>query len=297
MEIATKAGLTIICYAAVFLLLFHLFRKHTNRWIAVFLSAALAVPCALAWYGFSPQTYLDESRELLSRISGRVWQIVGGAVLACLTLPICYRMLPKGYVQFWKIFGPSLEYQYQYIAVGQTLVGMIVAYFAWVGTDVAFLFLSITLSALSVVEYSRLMPLQKPLVSEVAKEWMEPATVGRWKIYLPGFLFLLGCMLVVSILPDSALPSILILSISDSLAALVNVKFGRHRFPFRSGESLEGTALFFVASACILILLRFPTVQALLVSAGVTLVEVISSTGLDNLTVPLSTALLLRVLS
>jgi dolichol kinase len=294
MEVAIKAGLAVVCYVAALLLFFHLFRKRTSRWTALFLSVVLAVPSIFPLYRFSSQVYLEESRQLLSRISEEKWKVVGGVMLACLALPTCYRILPRGYVQFWKIFGPPAEYQYRYIAAGQTLVGVTVAYFAWVGTDMALLFLFILLSAFAVVEYSRLMPLSKPLVSEVAKEWVEPATVGKWRVYLPGFLFLVGCISVLLALPNVALPSILILSISDSLASLIGIKLGHHKLPLHSGKSLEGTITFLVVSACILAVLHSPLMQILLVSVGVSLVEALSPAGLDNLTIPLSAALLLK---
>jgi dolichol kinase len=296
MEAAVRASLAVVCYAVALLVFFHLLRKRAGRWVAVLLSVFLAVPCVLPLYHLSPQLYLQETRGLLTEMQGKWPQILGGVLIACLILPVCYRALPREYVQFWKIFGPPSGYQYRYVAVGQVAVGAVAAYFIWVGTDTALLFLSLCFSALAVAEYSRTRPLSKPVVSGVVQEWVEPATLGRWRIYLPGFLFLLGCACVVLLAPEFALPSVLLLSVSDPVASLAGRRFGHHGLPYHRRKTLEGSLCFLAASLCILALFRLALPSLLLVSVGVALVESVSPSGVDNLSVPLSAALLLRYL-
>jgi dolichol kinase len=294
MEAVAKAGLAIIFYTVALLIFFHLLRKRLGRWGAVLISVFLAAPSVLPLYNLSPQLYLQETRGLLNEVQGRWPHILGGVLLACLILPVCYRALPRGYVQFWKIFGPPSGYQHRYVAVGQAAVGAVTAYFIWVGTDIALLFLSLCFSALVVAEYSRIRPLSKPLVSEVAREWVEPATLGRWRVYLPGFIFLIGCTSAVLLAPKYALPSVLLLSIPDPLASLAGGRFGHHPLPYQRRKTLEGSLCFLATGLCLLALFRLPPPVLLLVSVVVTLVESISPSGVDNLSIPLSAAVLLR---
>lgn len=99
---------------------------------------------------------------------------------------------------------------------------------------------------------------------------------------------------------------ILIMTFADSVAALVGRQCGVHRVG-RPGstKTLEGSAaFFFVGLACICVPLWCcdgrGKVATLLLSLNValaaTLVEALSASGLDNLTVPLAVAVLLRVL-
>lgn len=87
-----------------------------------------------------------------------------------------------------------------------------------------------------------------------------------------------------------AVAALLILSISDSLASLIGVPYGRRRF---LGGSLEGSGAFLV-SACVISLLLLPQ-QPLAALAGAAAATVIEAATLrigkwqldDNLTVPL----------
>lgn len=95
----------------------------------------------------------------------------------------------------------------------------------------------------------------------------------------------------------------------DALAAVVGRRWGRHHFRVPgSKRSLEGSLAFlltaWVATALPLALLPtspfsawMATLTALKVAAGATLVEALSPWGLDNLTVPAASALLLAWLA
>jgi phytol kinase len=98
---------------------------------------------------------------------------------------------------------------------------------------------------------------------------------------------------------------ILILALADSAAALVGRRFGRIRYGGSCGKSLQGSAAFCVtALGCTALPLTLCSglgrVSIVLVSASVallaTLAEGLSRRGLDNLTVPVATLLLLRAL-
>lgn len=296
MEEALKAGLATLCYAAALLVFFHFLRRRMGRWGSSFLAAVLAVFCVLPLYGMNPYAYLQETRVLVEGLRTQAARTVPAIILTLVALPVVYyKILPREYIQYWRIFGPPRQYQYRYVAAGQVTAGAVFAYLIWATEDMAILLLFLALAVLLVLEYSRLMPLSKPLVSEVAREWVEPASMGRWRVYLPGFLFLAGCLSVVLFFPDSALPAVLLLGISNPLASMVGMRFGRHRLPYNPRKTLEGTACFLLTSYLLLLLLR-GALSLLPVSLAVTLTESACPKDVDNFVVPFSGALFLTIL-
>ncbi len=81
---------------------------------------------------------------------------------------------------------------------------------------------------------------------------------------------------------------------SDPLAALCGRYGGR--ISVACGKTLMGGIVFFLATIFLLLLLRVDLLDAFLVSFVLTLVEISSPDGTDNLTVPLSAAVLLGAL-
>lgn len=112
---------------------------------------------------------------------------------------------------------------------------------------------------------------------------------------------LLGALLSVWLFePRVAIAVLLILSISDTAASLIGLRFGRTRF---LGKSLAGSSAFFVTALAILWLTLPAPKSVVLVGALVaTLAEALPSPRLerfelnDNLTIPLLTGLVLTVL-
>ena len=92
-----------------------------------------------------------------------------------------------------------------------------------------------------------------------------------------------------------AVTAVLILSISDSLAAVTGRTWGRHKF---FAKSLEGSATFFLCTIVLLIIFMpgLHIIKLLLVAAVVTLVEAAVAVN-DNLTIPLAAALSLKLIS
>jgi len=118
--------------------------------------------------------------------------------------------------------------------------------------------------------------------------------------------FPISFVILISLLWDGSLrwiacSSLLVMAWADAAASLVGERFGRH--PFRllgAPKSIEGSVTMLVVSflTCLFVfglLGRFPIQTALFVSGTVSLVatgvEALCGRGLDNLTVPLSSAL------
>lgn len=107
-------------------------------------------------------------------------------------------------------------------------------------------------------------------------------------------LFFVGILIaVVLFAPLCAALSILVLSISDSLATIVGYYVGKHRLFKR--KTIEGTGAFFICTLAIIIFFVAPT-KALLVALVVSATEVITPPYVDdNLTIPFVTGLLLSL--
>jgi len=109
--------------------------------------------------------------------------------------------------------------------------------------------------------------------------------------------YLLGCLLTVYFFEDISIiiSSLLIMSISDSFAALIGKKYGHTKI--YNKKTLEGSFSFLVSTIIILSIfsVNLSLYALVLISIIVTLVELFSFYRLnDNLTIPLSSAILLQ---
>ncbi len=97
--------------------------------------------------------------------------------------------------------------------------------------------------------------------------------------------------------------SILILSISDSAAALVGTRWGRHRYPMGGQyKSWEGSLAFAISAFVIIVITLSPSqiwLRAVLAGGVIvvilTLLEAVSLRGTDNITVPIAAFVLVSV--
>lgn len=109
--------------------------------------------------------------------------------------------------------------------------------------------------------------------------------------------YLLGCLIVVYFFDDIniIMSSLLIMSISDSFAALIGVKYGRTKI--YGNKSLEGSFSFFVSTIIILnvFIHNLSGFEYIIISILITLVELFSFYRVnDNLTIPVFSAILLK---
>lgn len=103
--------------------------------------------------------------------------------------------------------------------------------------------------------------------------------------------------------PEVYVASILVLTLSDALAAVVGGACGRHRYRVQgSVKSIEGSLAFFLSAIpCVYLTLRFMTplggaecaAWAVCAAVFAVLLEAASAEGSDNLTVPLGVCLVL----
>lgn len=108
-------------------------------------------------------------------------------------------------------------------------------------------------------------------------------------------LYFLSASVTVILFPKMiAVPAILVLSVSDSLAAVAGKIAGRHKF---LSKSLEGSVTFFLCSILLLSIFTpgMHSIEKIVVAGVVSLVEASALPVNDNLTIPLSAAILLKL--
>jgi dolichol kinase/phosphoserine phosphatase len=140
-------------------------------------------------------------------------------------------------------------------------------------------------------EFFRTIGVHLPFISHITKR-SERITETRNVITGPISLTAGILITLFAFTPKIYIPAILIVCISDSVSSLVGRKFGRLRLPFYE-RTLEGSIAFYAASLAILIFF-LPFEQALLTALIPTVLELIMPHYLDNLFIPIGTALFMR---
>ena len=82
--------------------------------------------------------------------------------------------------------------------------------------------------------------------------------------------------------------AIFTVALSDSLAAIVGERWGRHRIPYNRAKTMEGSLAFFVMAVASG-LFYFPLSVALPAAAAATVVESLRLEAWDNFFVPITT--------
>jgi len=137
--------------------------------------------------------------------------------------------------------------------------------------------------------------LSNPFISKITKR-AQRSTETRNIIFGP---VLLGIGIILTLLLFNYsiyTPSILVVSISDTLSTIVGSKIGRHQFRILKNSSLEGSLAFFFSSFIILFFFC-PFYISLIGAFFSTLIEIIPIYNLDNIAIPLVTAVLLYFLN
>ena len=112
-------------------------------------------------------------------------------------------------------------------------------------------------------------------------------------IYFPLSLLILVLLLYKGIIDDmDIIAAVLIMGYGDGFAALVGTSYGRHKYSVMNcTKSYEGSAVMFVIALIISLLTGHPLLTAVIMAAVATFFEGVTPLGLDNITVPLLTAL------
>tara|TARA_B100000029_G_C17445875_1_gene913237 strand:+ start:157 stop:765 length:609 start_codon:yes stop_codon:yes gene_type:complete len=111
--------------------------------------------------------------------------------------------------------------------------------------------------------------------------------------------YLIACLLIISFFSNIKIivSALLIMSVSDSMAAIIGISFGRTSLI--NGKSLEGSLAFLLTSFIILVIVvpELSLFVSLFIAFLITLVELLSFHQInDNLTIPICSALVINLL-
>jgi dolichol kinase len=140
-------------------------------------------------------------------------------------------------------------------------------------------------------EFTRTVGIHLPFISHITKR-SERITETRGFIFGPISLTAGILITLFAFSPEIYIPAILIVCISDSVSSLVGRKLGKLRLPFYE-RTLEGSIAFYIASLAILVIF-LPLQQALLTALVPTVLELMIPHYLDNLLIPIGTALYMK---
>lgn len=158
-----------------------------------------------------------------------------------------------------------------------------------------------TLLVLGLLVYSfsesmRLGGREIPFISRLTR--MASRSRDRDKAVLGPITLGLGALLCLLLYPEPAASvGIYALAFGDGLSSVVGKLFGRIRMPFTGGKTLEGSLAAFVAIFCASFAVSRNLGLSLAVALAGTVLEALPLEDLDNLVIPLGTALVFSALS
>jgi dolichol kinase len=143
-------------------------------------------------------------------------------------------------------------------------------------------------------EFARIEGINFPLISAITRRAATKPELHEF-VTAPIF-FAAGIILSLLLFPEPInYVSIAVLALGDGAATLFGRKLGRKTFPFNKGKKMEGTVFGFIFALLGAIFFVSP-LKALIGAAVGMLMEVQPTPVSDNLTIPLTTGLVLMML-
>lgn len=163
----------------------------------------------------------------------------------------------------------------------------------WVGTE---LLLVLGLLVYSFSESMRLGGREIPFISRLTR--LASRSRDRDKAVLGPVTLGLGALMCLLLYPEPAASvGIYALALGDGLSSIVGKLFGRIKLPFTGGKTLEGSLAAFAAIFCASYAAGHRWSVALAVAVAGTVLEALPLEDLDNLVIPLGTALVFSALT
>ena len=177
----------------------------------------------------------------------------------------------------------------KYIHISSLLIPFSIWYF---GKPAVLPFLIILSIILPLLDYSRKH--SKYIYLFYLKLFEFVTRTNEYK-YLTGasWIFISASLITLIFKENIAILSLIILSISDSFASIVGIRYGTTKL---FSKTLEGSIAFFVSTNIIFIsLTSLILIKVIFISISITLIELFSNKINDNLTIPLTAAVLLSL--
>jgi phytol kinase len=174
---------------------------------------------------------------------------------------------------------------------GIHLTGSIIPFLAKLNREVTVIALIAVIALYLISELLRTFGLTLSFLSSITRKAQRHSEKSG--IIMGPVLLGLGIAATISLFAyDIYLPAVLVVAISDSLSALVGRRFGKiHVFGLHN-RTVEGSCAFFF-SALLILFIFYPLPVALLATLVATIMELVPVFNIDNLLIPLGTALFL----
>ena len=284
-----KMGAMWIWFIAWFIVFFYLSRRKVRDLRKVVgISLPLAFLLVIPFFDFSLPAYVEETRSaLLPLFSENALALVLGVAI-----------MVSEFALFWKLSMRKLPAE-EYRHVVHSLASLLIAYFAFVSIDLAFLFLSVYICIFSLGEYFRHTPMPGRYAGELKRwiiQWLGAGerVSAESKLFMPAYFGFAGMGIpMVFLSRDFALACILVFALGDPAATMVGRRFGRTKWPHNPKKSLEGSGAMLSAVLAVLLSLRIEPLVAGAVAVSVTLFESLPLRMSDNLIIPLMAGMVL----
>jgi phytol kinase len=171
-------------------------------------------------------------------------------------------------------------------------LGVPIPFLAYYNRNIVVALLTVVIVFYSLSELFRTFGFHFPFISYITKR-SERITETR-RIITGPLSLTIGILATLFFFPVSVyMPAILIVCIADSLSSLVGRAYGRVALPFFQ-RTIEGSLAFFLSSLGILVFFC-PFPEALVTAALATVIELFIPNYLDNLLIPLGTAVFMHM--
>ncbi len=279
-SLVLKTSSIILFYSLISLVFLHLYRKKfSNIWIALGLSLTTGLVPIFALYRFQPMLWYAETLKVADILIAKTNR---GMELIILTIGIGLFLIFLGNYLSEKF--PKQEYRSFY----HTAYGFMALVLISVSQDLAFAFLSLSISILFFGEYLRQSNDESELTLYVKKVLNKPLRSFEKRGYVASFSYIGGVMMVTLFIPQIyAFAAALILSVGDPSAALVGRKFGNTPLTHNPDKSLEGSLSMLIVSIIALQIVGIPVLLTLLTATGATIFESLDLKVGDNLMLPI----------
>ncbi len=278
-NLVLKTSGVILFYSLISLVFLHLYRKKFNNiWIALALSLITGLVPVFALYNFQPMAWYAETLKVIDILIAKTNR---GIEIIISTLGIGLFLIFIGNYLTEKF--PKQEYRsFYHAAYGFLALGLISF-----SQDLAFAFLSLSISILFFGEYLRQSDDKSQLTIYVKKVLNKPLRSYEKRGYVASFSFIGGLILVTLFIPQIyAFAAALILSVGDPAAALVGRRYGNTPLTHNPDKTLEGSLSMLIVSIIALQIVGLPIILTFLTVTSATIFESLQLKVGDNLLLP-----------
>ena len=181
------------------------------------------------------------------------------------------------------------EFKRKLVHFASSIIGLSIIYF---DREVILPILAISSVLFPILDYLRI---NNKLISNSYNTYFHSITRSFESNQFTGASFVFWGALLTYIIFEQKIAgiSLIVMSFSDAMAAIIGVGFGKTKV---LNKSLEGSFAFYITTFIILYIFKIPLIVSLFVSALATITELVEIPKInDNISIPVTVALLLTI--